>query len=45
MHTIDLTELELVEESALQSGVAPTGGGLCGFVCGGALCGFGCGYM
>jgi hypothetical protein len=45
MHAIDLTELELVEESTLQSGVVPAGGGLCGFVCGGALCGFGCGYM
>jgi len=45
MQTIDLSELALIEESAVQTMAVTAGGGLCGFVCGGALCGIICGYM
>ena len=39
MTQIDLTELEVVETSALNS---LAGGAICGFGCGGGVCGFGC---
>jgi len=45
MEAIDLSELAVVEESALQTGAVTTGGGICGIVCGGTVCGIICGYM
>jgi len=45
MATIDLNELEMIEEEALQSDLTTNGGLICGFACGGLICGFGCGFM
>lgn len=45
MIVIDLSELEVFEESTLQSGPVTNGGFWCGVACGGLFCGLGCGYM
>ena len=42
MQAIDLTDLEVVEESAVQS-AATNGGVLCGLGCDGLVCGLWCG--
>ena len=42
MQAIDLTDLEVVEESAVQS-AATNGGVLCGIGCDGLVCGLWCG--
>ncbi len=43
MRHIDLTELEVVETSVLNSGVGLNGGGVCGILCkGGSICGIWC---
>ncbi len=43
MKHIDLTELEVVETSVLNSGMALNGGGVCGILCkGGSICGVWC---
>ncbi len=42
MTIVDLTELEVIEHSTLQS-AAVAGGIVCGFGCDGLLCGLWCG--
>lgn len=44
MTTIDLSELDVIEEATLQSGVTTYGGFICGYACGGLICGMGCGF-
>jgi len=41
MKAVDLTSLEVIEESAMQ-GIL--GGLFCGLGCGGLICGLGCGF-
>lgn len=43
MRHINLTDLEIVEESVVNSGASPNSGFICGFGCGGGICGFSCG--
>lgn len=43
MQAVDLTDLEIVEESAVQSAATVNGGFLCGFACDGLICGLWCG--
>ncbi len=45
MTAIDLNELEVVEQSVVQSGASTTGGVLCGIGCSGWICGLGCGWV
>jgi len=43
MAYIDLMDLEVVEESILNSGMVANGGGICGILCkGGSICGIWC---
>lgn len=42
MQVIDLTDLEIVEESAVQS-TTVNGGFFCGLACDGLICGLWCG--
>ncbi len=42
MRAVDLTDLEVVEESVVQS-ASVNGGLLCGFACDGLICGLWCG--
>lgn len=43
MITVDLTELQIVEESVVRSGASVMGGLLCGLGCDGLVCGLWCG--
>ncbi|MDH5506277.1 MAG: hypothetical protein OEZ02_03575 [Anaerolineae bacterium] len=43
MTRIDLTDMEIVEETILNSGLVIMGGGICGLGCaGGNICGWWC---
>lgn len=40
---VDLTDLEMIEESIVQSGASINGGFFCGIGCDGLICGLWCG--